>query len=116
MTQRSGEVKNRMLRPGSNRDALRRAQPKGLLVALLLAAFATFPGCGGGGASSGILPPPPATITVVATPPSANVLLGKTLQLTATVSGSSNNPVSLRPHPRNFFHSTPQHSTAACRR
>ena len=70
----------------------RRSQAKGLLFGLTIA-FATFPGCGGGGASSGTLPPPPPTISVVVTPPSANMLLGKTLQLTATVSGSRDNSV-----------------------
>jgi len=57
-----------------------------------VAAFA-FPGCGGGGASSGSNPPPPPAVTVVVAPSNGNVLLGKTLQLSATVTGSSNTAV-----------------------
>jgi len=65
----------------------RRSQARGLLFGLM-AAFAIFPGCGGGGASSGSSPPPPPAVTVSVTPPSGNVLLGKTLQLTAAVTGT----------------------------
>lgn len=56
-------------------------------------AFANILGCGGGGTGSGTLPPLPPTATVEVTPPSGNVLLGKTLQFTATVTGTTSNAV-----------------------
>jgi hypothetical protein len=70
----------------NSRTFQRRSQAQGLLCGFMVA-FATLPGCGGGGASSGPLPPPPPTIAVIVTPSSGNVLLGKTLQLTAAVRG-----------------------------
>src|SRR5258708_17755140 len=76
----------------NSRSFQKRSTARGWLFGLMLA-IATFPGCGGGGASSGIYPPPPPTISVVITPPSGNVLLGKTLAFSAAVSGTSNNSV-----------------------
>ena len=72
-----------------SRSFQQRSQAKGWLFGLWIA-FALFPGCGGGGTSSGPPPPPPPTITVTVTPTSGNVLLGKTLQLTSKVTGTSN--------------------------
>jgi hypothetical protein len=60
------------------------------LTAVLLAAGAWTLGCGGGGAGSiAPPPPPPPSITVGVTPQSGTVLLGETLQFTATVSHTS---------------------------
>ena len=58
-----------------------------------MASLAALPGCAGGGAGSGTPPPPPPAITITLTPPTASVLLGKTLQLSATVSGATNTGV-----------------------
>ena len=58
-----------------------------------LLALATLPGCGGGGTSSGPPPPPPPTISVSVSPLNESVLLGKTAQFTATVTGASNQAV-----------------------
>lgn len=60
---------------------------------VLLTVAIEFPGCAGGGASSGTLPPPPPTVTVSVSPPAGNVLLGRTEQLSATVTGSANTAV-----------------------
>ena len=79
----------RKLPQRNSRSHQKRSQARGWLSGLLLA-FAIFPGCGGGGTSSGPPPPPPPTITVTVTPTTGSVLLGKTLQLTAKVSGTSN--------------------------
>ena len=59
----------------------------------MLALLAALPGCAGGGAGSGTIPPPPPAVTITLTPPTASVLLGKTLQLTASVSGTTNTAV-----------------------
>src|SRR5258708_9413870 len=82
----------RKLSQRNSRSFQRRSTARGWLFGLMMA-FATFLGCGGGGASSGIYPPPPPTILVVITPSSGNVLLGKTLSFSASVSGTSNNGV-----------------------
>ena len=62
-----------------------------LLVLLFLAS--EFPGCAGGGASSGTPPPPPPTVSVTVTPQTGSVLLGRTQQLSATVTGTGNSNV-----------------------
>ena len=59
----------------------------------LLLALATFPGCGGGGTSSGPPPPPPPTVSVSVAPLNENVLLGKTAQFAAIVTGASDQVV-----------------------
>src|SRR5713101_614024 len=68
----------------------KRAFRTGSLFALLTASTWTL-GCGGGGASpvGPPPPPPPPPITVSVTPASAFVLLGNALNLSATVSGTS---------------------------
>src|SRR5205085_9873893 len=75
----------------NSRPFQRRSQAKGWLFGLL-AALATFPGCGGGGASSGS-PPPPSPATIVVTPATGNVLLGESLQFGATTNGTAINSV-----------------------
>lgn len=71
-----------------------RSQAKGWLFALLTA-FAILPGCSGGrGADASSNSPPSSSVTVSLSPETGTVLLGKTLRLTATVSGSSNTAVS----------------------
>jgi hypothetical protein len=61
---------------------------------VLLALGACTLGCGGGGAGSVAPPaPPPSSITVTVTPASGTVLLGETLNFTATVSNSTDNSV-----------------------
>ena len=62
------------------------------LVIVLLAMGAWTLGCGGGGAGSVTQPPPPPP-SISVTPTTGTVLLGETLQLTATVSNSTDNAV-----------------------
>ena len=61
---------------------------------VLLAMGACTLGCGGGGAGSVAPPmPPPSSISIQVTPASGTVLLGTTLNFTATVSNSTNTTV-----------------------
>ena len=74
----------------NNRSFQWRSPAKGWLFPLAVAC-ASLSGCGGGGASPGTNPlPPPTTISVSITPNSGSVFLGKTLQLTAAVTGTNN--------------------------
>ena len=64
------------------------------LAFVLLAAGAWTLGCGGGGAGSvAPPPPPPPSITITMTPQAGTVLLGETLNFSATVSGTSDTAV-----------------------
>jgi len=81
------------MRPLSRYGKIARKAKLVLCVSAPLALLAALPGCGGGGAGSGTPPPPPPAVTITLTPPTANVLLGKTLQLSATVSGAANTAV-----------------------
>jgi hypothetical protein len=66
----------------------------GALAFALLALGAWTLGCGGGGAGSVTPPPPPPpSITVSVTPVSGTVLLGETLNLSASVSGTPDTAV-----------------------
>jgi len=62
-------------------------------VTTLVTLGAVLSGCAGGGAGSGPPPPPPPAITVSVTPLTASVLLGRSTQLAATVSGTDNKGV-----------------------
>lgn len=70
------------------------SSPVALGGALLLAAGASFEGCGGGGAATvPPPPPPPPSIVVKVTPASGTVLLGNRQSFTAEVSNAANTSV-----------------------
>jgi hypothetical protein len=77
----------------SLRSSLSVEIPARLQLPGLLAIAIALPGCAGGGASSGTPPPPPPTVSVSVAPPATNILLGKTAQFGATVSGATNTAV-----------------------
>src|SRR5208337_1378114 len=67
---------------------------KGVLTVALLAVGAWTLGCGGGGAGSVTPPPPPPpSITVSIMPSSGTVLLGETLNFSASVSNTADTSV-----------------------
>jgi len=59
---------------------------------LLLFMIALLGGCGGGGSSSGSTPPPP-TVSVIVTPATPSIGVGKTIQFSAAVVGTTNQNV-----------------------
>jgi Cellulase (glycosyl hydrolase family 5) len=64
----------------------------GLVLFLLLVLFVTT-SCGGGGSASNPPDDPPAVVAINITAPSANVVIGGTLQFTAHVTGTTNTAV-----------------------